>query len=158
MNQSFCQGTITIHAGKCLNLAVGQSLTPSLAPGTQTWGVPTRIGGAHQLRRCPPASAVPLVPTVRGKVRLWVSAGWKTGLSAIPPNFLEVWLRAGWLRGKHATYWLLQHPGFSLKTPIQKLTRSFADLRVRDQAREESSHRMRNWICLLDFLSLLYTV
>lgn len=157
MNQSFCQGTsitITIHAGKCLNLAVGQ------------WALPPRWHRGHRREGCPPASAVPtsiggaqvLVPMVRGKVRLWVSAGWRTGLSAIPPNFLEVWLRAGWLRGKHATYWLLQSPGFSLKTPIQKLTRSFTDLRVRDQAREESSHRMRNWICLLDFFSLLYTV
>lgn len=56
MNQSFCQGTsitITIHAGKCLNMAVGESLTPSRAPGTQTWGVPTSIGAAHQCRRCP---------------------------------------------------------------------------------------------------------
>lgn len=72
---------------------------------------------------------------------------------------LQTFWRSDWglTQGQTCTYLFLQHPGFSLKTPTQKFTQSSTNLRVRNQERQASSHRMRNEICLLDFLSLIYT-
>lgn len=148
MNQSFCQGTritITIHTGKCLNMFVGQSLTPLLALGTQTQRmVPTSISSDPG-------------PCSHGQRWSGLGSALVETRATSNPFRLSGGVIEGWLRGKHAIYGLLQQPGLSLKTPIQNFTRSFTDLRVRDQAGWASSHRMRNWICLLDFISLHHT-
>lgn len=150
MNQSFCQGTsitIAIHTGKCLNPAVGHSLTPLAGSGDAD-----TEKGAHQHQQWPRSWS----PRSEA-VRLWVSAGWKTGLSALPPNFLEVWLGADSEENMPPTD-SCSTRDFPWKLLFKKFPPSFTDLRVRGQARQESSHRMRNWVCLLDFLSLIYMV
>lgn len=74
----------------------------------------------------------------------------------MPPNFLEIRLRAGLGRNMHLL--TLAALGIFPENSHSKIHMELHQFTGKEsQERQVSSHRMRNEICLLDFLPFIYT-